>query len=83
VIEDQRADDSAYQEDFLDQNIVGISVDIDLPATLLDVEGRFDEVDDLELIVNDAMDNDDDDDEEEEEAEEEEEEEDEMMDSGW
>ena len=35
MIEDQRADDSAYQEDFLDQNIAGISVDIDLPATLL------------------------------------------------
>jgi len=38
VIEDQQVDDSAYQEDFLDQNIVGISVDIDLHVTLLDVQ---------------------------------------------
>jgi hypothetical protein len=52
-------------------------------VTLLDVEGRFDEVDEHELIVNDAMDNDNDDDDEEEEEEEAEEEEEEMMDGGY
>jgi len=77
LIEDQQVDDSAYQEDFLDQNIVGISVDTDLPVTLLDVDGRFDEVDDHELIVDHAMDDDDDEEEEEEEEEEE------IMDGGW
>ena len=77
LIEDQQVDDSAYQEDFLDQNIVGISVDTDLPVILLDVDGRFDEVDDHELIVDHAMDDDDDEEEEEEEEEEE------IMDGGW
>jgi hypothetical protein len=59
MIEDQQVDDFAYQEDFPYQNSGGISVDIDLPTTLLDSEGRFDEVsesdDDDHGLINDNV----------------------------
>jgi hypothetical protein len=59
MIEDQQVGDFAYQEDFPDQNSGGISVDIDLPTTLVDSEGRFDEVsesdDDDHGLINDNV----------------------------
>ncbi|XP_045832834.1 uncharacterized protein LOC123924101 [Trifolium pratense] len=45
VIENQEICDFAYQEDFTYQNCGGVSIDLDLPINLQDIDRGFDELD--------------------------------------